>query len=126
MKKKTISRRTLLKSGGVAAAFLTGTGVFPAKTPRSLAVAPPSHREDNVIAKSINSDPDHIPTLYGRLHNRQIAFISAIFPRTSPACGWMPARMSRAKVFSGSTCSAWRSRRITRSSSTTGCENIPG
>ncbi len=31
MKKKTVSRRTLLKSGGVAAAFLSGAGVFPVK-----------------------------------------------------------------------------------------------
>jgi hypothetical protein len=80
MKDKIFSRRTLLKSSGAAAAFLTGAGVFPGKTSRSLAVAPPLHHEDNVIAKSINSEPDRIPTLYGRLHNRQIAFVSAIFP----------------------------------------------
>jgi hypothetical protein len=94
MKKKTVSRRTLLKSGGVAAAFLSGAGVFPVKTSRALAVAPPTHREDNVIAKSINSDPDQIPTLYGRLHNRQIAFISAIFPNVAglrlDACTYEP------------------------------------
>ncbi len=78
-----------------------------------------------MIAKSINSDPDQIPTLYGRLHNRQIAFISAIFPNVAGLRS-MPAPMSRARAFCGSTCWEWRCRRITRSSSVTGCGIILG
>ena len=80
MEDKTFSRRMLLKSGGVAA-FLGGAGILPQQNARVLAAAAATlPREDNVIAKSINSEPGRIPTLYGRLHNRQIAFISAVFP----------------------------------------------
>jgi hypothetical protein len=72
-----ISRRTLLTSGGMAAAVAFAGGISPS---RARAVETPLHAEDNVIAKSINTDPSRVPTLHGRLENRQIAFISTIFP----------------------------------------------
>src|SRR5580700_8973752 len=81
MEDKTFSRRALLKSGGMAAVLGGATGILPRQNARVLAAAAATvSHEDNVVAKSINSEPDRIPTLYGRLHNRQIAFISAIFP----------------------------------------------
>ena len=72
-----ISRRTLLTSGGMTAAVAFAGGISPS---RACAVETPLHGEDNVIAKSINSDPSRVPTLHGRLENRQIAFVSTIFP----------------------------------------------
>ena len=76
------SRRDVLTtSGAAAAAFLSTSG--SSSSGRAEAQQTPLHREDNVIAKSINSDPSQIPTLYGRLHNRQIAFVSAIFPNVA-------------------------------------------
>ncbi len=89
----TVSRRDLLKSSGVAAAaFLTGNGLL--RPTRGYADGTPVRREDNVIVKSINSDETKNPTLYGRLHNRQIAFVSGIFPNVPglrlDACTYEP------------------------------------
>jgi hypothetical protein len=73
------SRRDVLTTGGVAAAaFLSSNGSSPSG--RAEAQQSQLHREDNVIAKSINSDAAKTPTLYARLHNRHIAFCSTIFP----------------------------------------------
>src|ERR1700685_512995 len=84
METQGISRRTLLQSGGAAAAFLAGAGVLPSSSgARTLAAATTVRHEENVIAKSINSDPSQIPTLYARLHDRQVAFVSAIFPNVA-------------------------------------------
>ncbi len=71
------SRRDVLTTGGVAAAAFLAPG--GASNGQVQAEPTPLHREDNVIAKSINSDSIKIPTLYGRLHNRQIAFSRPFF-----------------------------------------------
>jgi hypothetical protein len=73
------SRRDVLTTGGVAAAAYLSAG-GSSSNGRAEAEQTPLHREDNVIAKSINSDVVKIPTLYARLHNRHIAFCSTIFP----------------------------------------------
>jgi hypothetical protein len=73
------SRRDVLTTGGVAAAaFLSANG--SSSNGRADAQQTPLHHDDNVIAKSINSDTVKVPTLYARLHNRHIAFCSTIFP----------------------------------------------
>ncbi len=73
------SRRDVLTTGGAGAAALQATS-GGSSSGRVEAQQTPLHREDNVIAKSINSDAVKIPTLYARLHNRNIAFCSTIFP----------------------------------------------
>jgi hypothetical protein len=87
-----LSRRDLLTTGGVAAAALLAPGGSASGTAE--AQQTPLHREDNVIAKSINSDTVKIPTLYARLHNRHIAFCSTIFPSVPglrlDACAYEP------------------------------------
>jgi hypothetical protein len=42
--------------------------------------APGLSNEDKVIAVAMNPDPDKYPTMYCRLHSRQIAFITVVFP----------------------------------------------
>ena len=87
----------MLKSGGVAAAFLSGAGVFPVKTSRALAVAPPSHREDNVIAKSINSDSGQDSDPLRPVAQPAHRLLLRPFSRASPACGSTPASTSPAR-----------------------------
>jgi hypothetical protein len=86
------SRRDVLTTGGVAAAaLLSGESALSG---RAEAQQAPLHHEDNIIAKSINSDAVKIPTLYARLHNRHIAFCSTIFPSVPglrlDACAYEP------------------------------------
>lgn len=89
---KRISRRDVLKTGGLAtAAFVSANGNGAASHADDQTI----HREDNVIIKSINSDPAKMPSLYGRLFNRNIAFISSVFPNVPglrlDACTFEPA-----------------------------------